>query len=177
MKLRPVGTHAKNTKKPLSGNAKAKQRAEGESRGPETPSVVSTPTSNSPPGITFTRSTALGLPSPILAGLFRQHGGGGGGGNYTPRDGYAAAGDSGAGGAGAGVIDGAIGGSDSARGGKETDGDDPGGVGETATARGGSGGGGSGGRPQQARKGAKLGLGARARTLPAGGTQASPEGG
>ncbi|CAN0573095.1 unnamed protein product, partial [Ectocarpus sp. 12 AP-2014] len=42
-------------------------------KAPETPSAVATPSapaSHSPPGVTCTRSTALGLPSPILAGLF-----------------------------------------------------------------------------------------------------------
>lgn len=162
------------------GTGEAKHN--GEPRAPETPSAVATPTataSTSPPGVTFTRSAALGLPSPILAGLFRddrgrslQHDGG-----YTPPDDYPAASSS------RSIIDGAPSGSNApdeqhSDGGRNkkasgasvmigTGGDS---VGVAGTKK-------LQGDPPQPRKGSKLGLGARARTMPVCGGQGSPEGG
>ncbi|CAN0208892.1 unnamed protein product, partial [Ectocarpus sp. 8 AP-2014] len=139
--------------------------AKHEGKAPETPSAVATPSapaSHSPPGVTCTRSTALGLPSPILAGLFGDADNSHAlqtDASFTPRAGSVASGGS----SGA-AVDGAPGGSGGASGGGE--------------AVGGEGGGGAtGGGASLARKGAKLGLGAKAKTLPARGTRASPEGG
>ncbi|CBN78046.2 conserved unknown protein (Partial), partial [Ectocarpus siliculosus] len=139
--------------------------AKHEGKAPKTPSAVATPSapaSHSPPGVTCTRSTALGLPSPILAGLFGDADNSHAlqtDASFTPRAGSVASGGS----SGA-AVDGAPGGSGGASGEGEAVGGE-GGVG--ATGRGAS----------LARKGAKLGLGAKAKTLPARGTRASPEGG
>lgn len=139
-------------------------KAKHEGKAPETPSAVATPSapaSHSPPGITCTRSTALGLPSPIVAGLFGDADNSHALQNdvsFTPR-----AGSSASGGSSGAVLDAVPGGSGGASGGGDT--------------VGGEGGSGATGGGALARKGAKLGLGAKAKTLPARGTRGSPEGG
>lgn len=150
----------------------------------QTPSAAAaTPTAaagHSPPGITFTRSTALGLPSPVLAGLFggadssdmQQHSGGGGGG-YTPSNTGGAVEDTPAGSDGRSerCVGGAVGGGKDVSGAaaRAAGGADQGGADGAEETRGGG--------PSQGRKGPKLELGARSRTVPVGGTQGSPEGG
>ncbi|CAM9154423.1 unnamed protein product, partial [Scytosiphon promiscuus] len=163
-------------------------KGEGKLRAPETPSAVATPSapaSNSPPGVTCTRSTALGLPSPILTGLFGDAGnshqphqlrGSNAPAGHTPLARYSCA-ASGGGGAvdcspaqaeRVGSGDGGVGGG--ARGAAVAS---MGGDGSAGAAR-------EAGRdngPVKPRKGKKLGLEGRARTVPARCTQGSPEGG
>eukprot|EP00903_Cladosiphon_okamuranus_P011726 g11026.t3 len=172
------GQEEEDEEKLPSGDREAKQQ--GEARALQTPSAaIATPTapaSHSPPGITFTRSTALGLPSPVLAGLFgdannsglRQHSGGDG---QTPSTASGAVGDTPAGSDGRGrserCADG--GGKDLSGAAAHAAGGNQGGANWTEETRGGG--------PWQGRKGPKLGLGARSRTVPVRGTQGSPEGG
>ena len=157
-------------------------------------SPVATPTlsvsGGSPPGVNFTRTAALGLPSPIAAGLFERDSGEGGGGRERA-DGFKkmkdvprAAGD---------TSFGRRGGDGGAGGGGKGPGKEMGKAkvrDEVLAAGGGGGGGGVGGGKggardaafrdgpsQPPRKGNKLGMGARSRTMPTGGTRDSPEGG
>lgn len=167
-------------KKLLSGVGEAKHN--GEPQAFKTLSAAATPSapaSNSPPGITFTRSAAPGLPSPILAGIFRddsgrslRHADG-----YTPLDGDPAASSS-------GTVGVAPSGSDA----KAEQRSDGGGNKKTGGAAvvGGAVSGGSAGvagaaaierDPPQAPRGSKFGVGDKARSIPVCGSQGSPEGG
>lgn len=131
---------------------------------PATPLITTpaaAPSSSSPPGITCTRSTALGLPSPIVAGLF-----GGVSSDHDERDGdkdgYTTKGNIAGGGSGDSLAD---------RRGGDKIGKLRDGVAVSIVAAGAAGGVGGGrtisrGGPPPPRKGSKLGLGPRARTVP-----------
>lgn len=171
----------------MMGDNDEGREANNSREAPATPSTL-TPSkrnnadsnSNTPPGITFTRSAALGLPSPIVAGLFADRESDKSS-RYTSKS---------------NVIDAAVAaaavdssGDDSSRRGIKKTGRNNArdGEGSSATTAG------AGGRkmvvrgtPPQPRKGSKLGVGGRSKTVPVGrfhsaaaaiGTRESPEGG
>lgn len=146
-----------------NGNGSSKNNNSQSRHAPATPLITTpaaAPSSSSPPGITCTRSTALGLPSPIVAGLF-----GGGNNDHDERDddedGYTAKGN---------IVDDGSDGHVDRRGGEKIGKLREGVAGsiDAAAAGGGVGGGRSiaRGSPPPPRKGSKLGLGPRARTVP-----------